>query len=322
MPFLGRARYNLLQQKKREDPSFKVEDWMVVNYRDFSLNELFDGLERIGVHLDVDDFEQLAEEYDSPEEFSTKFVDSIPEHAEEIYLYIFELWRRLLDQRETISIFCDEIDYLLSEVDEEHLVDGDLMHAMLVELADILDCNVDSGQKPKKVFSQVCSYMAHDLESAIYNFIFDQIEQGNLTIASELLGDFSEYIEESLWFDFLKIRLMRGVPSEDATAMMARFMEKLEERPNLELYFALLRHLIEIGDRDLFLATYRFAVDLIKDEEDYVEMTDILFEYFNLNDLEEEEKNIRTIIESRKSRNPSEIISPEDKDQLNQLASS
>ena len=81
-------------------------------------------------------------------------------------------------------------------------------------------------------------------------------------------------------------------------------------------------YLIEIGDRDLFLATYRYALELIKKEEEYVEMTDILFEYFNLNDLEQEERDIKKIIEERKAKPPTDRISPDDKDQLNQLVSS
>ena len=68
MSFLGRAKYNLLQYRKRDDPSLKVEEWQVRDYRNLKDEQLFCGLKGLGVLLDEAGLHQLAESGKSPEE--------------------------------------------------------------------------------------------------------------------------------------------------------------------------------------------------------------------------------------------------------------
>jgi len=319
MPLSGRARYNLLRQKILKDPMLKVEPWQILNYRDLSTNELFSRLAALGAEISIENFETIAMERESPEELSEVLSAHKSLERDKIYLIVFELWRRLLVDRATISIFSDELDYQIEIYENDSQKNEELFQTLFFELADILDCNVDRGQKPKTVFNNFKSYLGKDLAGFIYHFIDDQIDRGNKTFASEILSNFSEYLSDNLWFDFLRIKLLRGVPTDYATGMMARFLEKLKEKPNFDIYFELLRYLFQTGDTDLFISTYRELLKKIKTEEHFMEMLDIIFEFYNLNDLEKEENLIKELINERKDIPSRKKVSSEDKKNLDQL---
>ncbi len=315
MSFLGRAKYNLLQYRKRDDPSLKVEEWQVRDYRNLKDEELFCGLKGLGVLLDEAGLHQLAESGKSPEEIDLGLTGS---KKEESYLYLFELWRRLCSDEKSISIFCDQLDAYIDAYDQGGALQDE---TLLIELFDILDESVDEGLKPKTVYKQLIAYLAHDLGSFFYNYIYDQIDTGNEMGASELLENIYEYVEGNLWFEFLRIRLLRGAPSEDATAMMARFLEKLKASAEIELSFELLYYLIETGHKELFINTYKNVLKEIKNEDHFIEMLEIIFAFYSLNDLEREENLIRELIQERKKIPLKHKIGPEDKEMLGQFIS-
>ena len=190
---------------------------------------------------------------------------------------------------------------------------------LIIELLDILDDSCDKKQKPKAVFKQLNSYLTHDLESFFYNYIYDQINKGNETAASELLDNIYEYVEGSLWFDFLRIRLLRGVLPEDATAMMARFLEKLKAKPDIELSFELLYYLIETAHKELFINIYKHLLKEIQTEDHFLEMLEIIFEFYTLHDLEKEENLIRALIQERKKLPLEQKVPLKDKKKLDKL---
>lgn len=319
MPFLGRARYNLLRIKYEEDRDLAVQSWQIRDYRTMETKEIFIELKKLGLELSKKSFESIADEYESPEELINNLPKELYSSKKPIYLLIFELWRRLLKDRMTISIFCDELDFLLSAYERDPEQYDERVQNALVELIDILDANVDTGQKPRAVFKRLSSHSAHDLEHFIYNYIFEQIEKGNETLASEMLGDFYDYVKETSWFDFLRIKLLKGSLIEEATLMLARFADLLKEKKDLDLYFEFLHYLIEIDHQSLFLETYKYVTKLIKTEEQYLGMLDILLEFYSLNDLEKEEKTIRKHVEDRREIPFHKKISKEDKDWLGLL---
>ncbi len=311
--FFGRSKFNLLQYNKRDDPTLKFDEWQIRNYRALSDKELFSGLEILGVSLNEKQLFQLVETVKSPEEIDFQLSK---EKAEEAYLYIFELWRRKCPDQKTISIFCDSLDALIDLYDQGELIEDE---TLLIELFDILDESVDEGLKPKTVYKKLTSYLAHDLSSFFYNYIYDQIDKSNEMEASEWLENIYEYVEGNLWFEFLRVRLLSGASSEDATAMMSRFLEKLKEKPDIELSFELLYFLIETGHKELFINTYKHVLKEIKHEDHFMEMLEIIFAFYSLNDLEREENLIRELIQERKKIPLHQKIGPEDKELLSQL---
>jgi hypothetical protein len=311
--FLGRAKYNLLQYKKRENPELDVFEWQIRDYRSLKTDELFSGLSSLGVVVEESDIHQFADLGKTPEEIDFQLTG---EKKEEAYLYLFELWRRLCPDRKSISIFCDQLDGFIDAYDQGSENQNE---TILLELFDIMDESVDEGLKPKSVYKQLTPYLAHDLESFFYNYIYDQIDKDNEVGASEILENIYEYVEGNLWFEFLRIRLLRGALAEDATAMMARFLEKLKAKPDIHLAFELLYYMIETGHKELFITTYKTVLKEIKTEDHFMEMLEIIFSYYSLNDLEREENLIRELIQERKKIPVSQKISSEDKEILSQF---
>ena len=296
---LGRGKYNLLQYQKRGNPQLEVPDWQIRDYRALSEGELVAGIQKFG--------KEFPGGANSPEEWA----ETLPEEA---YLYVFELWRRYFPSQRTLTLFCDDLDAF---IEGYPLVEQE--DALLTELFDILDESVDEGEKPKKVFKSLNLYLAHDLEEFFYNYIYDQIDQGNEVGASELLENIYDYIEGNLWFDFLRIRLLQGVPVEDATAILARFLEQIRANPDIELFIELLYYLVETGHNELFTHVYKEAIKQIQTEEQFLEMLEVIFSYYTLNDLEKEETLIRQLIQERKKLPLSQKVLLQDKDKLGEM---
>lgn len=320
MGFLGRARYNLLQQNYLQDDSLQVEDWQVIDYSLLSINQLFSRLRKMGMGLSEGQFKEIAQETDSPEELTECLTLADPKCKKRVYLVVFELWKRLITDRESISIFCDKLDWALFAYDEDPKENSETVQTYLMELSEILDSNIDQGGKPKPLFAYISRYLAADLESHIYGFIYDQIELGNKTIASKILERFYEFVKESEWFDFLKIKLMQGVPSEDATAVVARFLDELKIKPNIELSFEILHYFLETGHIEPFLDTYKNVVQTIKTEEEFGEMLALIYQFYALNDRKEEENFVRSLIIKRKEMPKEQKITLKERNRLSSLA--
>ena len=297
MPFAGRALFNLLRTKAESGDSQGIKEWQIRDYRALSIDQLFDGLLDLGIDLDLDQFEVAAENVDAPEEIAAAMAPP-GEPYDKVYLYIFELWRRLFDDRETISIFCDELDNALLNYDDDPITNGEVVYGLLKELVSILEQNVALGQKPKTLFKLIAEFLSHDLESSIYNYIQDLIEQDRHMAASEITENFMPYVELKIWFELLNIKLMHGVSSSDATARVSLFLEKVDMAKDLDLYMELLHFLNQTGYKELFESVYAKAVKLVSRRDEYIECLDILHEYFHLNDKKKEEKLVRGLLES------------------------
>jgi hypothetical protein len=89
-----------------DDPTLDLEPWQVEDYRSFPLDGLFEKLEDLGFSIDKDSFLELAADVDTPEELTKTLKGEASDDAEEeIYLVVFELWRRLLPDKPSLSCF-------------------------------------------------------------------------------------------------------------------------------------------------------------------------------------------------------------------------
>ncbi len=100
---------------------------------------------------------------------------------------------------------------------------------------------------------------------------------------------------------------------------MSRFLEKLSSKTEIELSFEALYYLIETGHKQLFITTYKNVLKHIKNEDHFLEMLEIIFSYYSLNDLEREENLIRELISQRKKLPPRQKITSTDKQLLSDL---
>jgi len=289
MEFQGRALYNLLRFNAIEDNSpSQYQSWQVEDYRLLSSEVLFQRLKKLKVVLDEVSFQKYAMNFDSPEAFCEYLTsDEIDvEEYDRIYLLVFELWRRYRKDCRSLSIFCDELDLLMKLYDGDQEDLDDQIQSHLIELENFLDEQVDHGADSKKIFLEIASYLAHDVETFLYDFIFDLIEKGTETTASELIDDFMPYVKRPIWFEFLRIKLFSIQDLEDFHSLSRRFCEKVLEAKDFDLLIELLDLLVESGQADLFLWTFEESLKQATSAAKVEELVEMVLEFFeSIDDL-------------------------------------
>lgn len=294
-----KALYNLLRLKAAEDPTLKVDPWVLEELRKVRTEGLFSRLKDVSVRLDKNRFIELANQCDTPEDLSELLLPdgASPEVKDPFYLIVFELWRRLLPEKQSLSIFFDELDYRINLYDEEKLESDELIQDALANLLEILDENTDAGADPEDVFVAISDYCAHDLETFIYDYILELLDGDNTIYASELIEDFSPYVGKALWFEFLRIRLLSFSDIGQANANMHGL---LENEIDLVLLFEIIRFLSTTGEHELFKQSVKKALPQLTNQEELIEIMSMIADYYRSLDQDELEKATRELMEAKK----------------------
>jgi hypothetical protein len=300
MSFQGRAFYNLLQMDLCKEAVCKVADWQILDYRSLNTSELLLRLKQEDVLLDLDSFHLYADKCDSPEEIAEVLVgdQDNEERLEKAYLIIFELWRRYCKEKESLSVFADELDYQIF-LYEQGAENQETLQQMLSEGENILYENTKEGENPRKVFDAVSCFLAHNLEEFIYDFAADEMDEDNYLYASDIIDGFYDYVEDPRWLDFLKVRAVARSDVKEATRLLENLLERLEEDPHLDLYFEILRYLSYEEGIPLFKEVFNQIEPILEKEEDFQDLLEILIEYFNSLDQEAEENAITALLNKR-----------------------
>jgi hypothetical protein len=312
----GRALFNLLGMNWAEDEEIQVEPWQVENYRSLALETLFEKLGELKISFNKQRFIEYAGSCDAPEELADALwiEGDDPSEHDKIYLIVFELWRRLLPEKQSLSIFCDELDHLIDLYDRGELASDEPLQTALTELARILDESVDRGQPPKEVFKALSEHCAHDLESFIYDLAATQIDQGNNILASELTDNFFAYIEDERWFEFLLARLTFEADEEEAHFMIDRLMEQLQEEPDFELLLEIARFTATKGVKGHFYRAALEARPCLQVEEDFQELLALSCEFLRFFDQDAMHAECTDILKRRASTPPEKELRPSDRD--------
>lgn len=280
-----------------------LESWQLENYRNWSNNQLIQKLQELKIGLELADFEAYAKNYDSPEEMADSLSGDLDFRTQDyIYLIIFELWRRLLTEKHSMSIFGDELDHQMILYDRGETKNPADIQDAIAYLQKLLDDHVDEGIDPLEVFAFVQQYCANDIESFIYDYINEEIDANNLGYAYELVDGFYRYISDPLWFDFLKLRIELAQESEDINVTVNRFIKNLTEAKQLQLNLEVIQFFAKRRDRDLFVKMAIQSIPLLTIEEDLEDFLTICQNFFHTVDHLKEEKSIQEMIEKRKSR--------------------
>jgi hypothetical protein len=293
-----KALYNLLRLNAAEDPSVKGDPWALENLRELPLDDLFVRLQKYSVQLERTSFQQFASDCETPEELAELLMpDGDSEKTcDPFYLLVFELWRRLLPEKQSLSIFCDELDHRIALYDQGITDSDELVQDGLANLLEVLDENADAGADPEDVFAAICDYCAHDLESFLYDYIAELLDSGNSLYASELIEGFSPYVTDPFWFDFLKTRLLAYTDIGDANLAMHRL---LENELDVSLVLEMIRFLAKNGERELFVLTVKKALPSLSTNEELVEVTTLVGEYFAAQEEEGKEQDLLKRIQEK-----------------------
>lgn len=295
-----KALYNLLRLNAAEDPTVKAEPWALEDYRALPIEELFGRLQKHRVQLDKRSLIHFSEQCDTPEELTDLLLpdEAVEKARDPFYLVVFELWRRLLPEKQSLSIFCDELDHRINLYDQGDLASDELVQDGLANLLEVFDENADSGAEAEDILIAVSDYCAHDIESFLYDYITDLLDNGNALYASELVEGFSPYVTEPLWFDFLRVRLLSFTDIGDANIAMHRLLENELELP---LLLEMLRFLSANGEHELFKNTVKKALPLLTSQEELVEVMRLTADFYRRLDEDDKEKAVQKILIKRKA---------------------
>lgn len=309
MSYKGRALYNLIQMNLKRNPELQVVDWQVEDYSALSTEQLLNRLEMHQIFIDEEHFILYARESDSPEDLTDLlYVGKDLVAYEKSFLCLFELWRRLCPHKQSLSLFCDELDHLIEAYEEGDMEYEDQLQAELLSLQRILDDNVDEGGNAEEGFKMLSDYSCHALDLFIYEYIAHQLDLENNLYASELIEGFYPYMQSKRWFEFLRIRTVSAVDLQEGKMMIERLLESLQEDLDLQLLFEVLHFLVYIGANDQFIASYHLAMRNLETEDDLRELMRVLGDYFSYFDQDKEEEIIDRLLEKRKGKRPTDPV--------------
>lgn len=297
-----RALYLLLRMNWLDQPTLPIEPWQVEDYRLLPLSILFDRLKDFQIFLDKTSFIAFADECGSPEDLTDHLVVDAsfpPKQEDQIYLLVFELWRRLLSDKPSLSILCNELDYQICLYDDQELENPFDLQDALTHFLLALDENTDKGIPAEDAFQLILSYCANDIETFLYDFISEQIDEDNECYAHELLDDFDPYIGNNKWFKLLRLRLSERSRSKTGESLCQNILEENLPEKDLEFNLEFLSILGNLGDSILVNHIVRETIHLIKKEESFQDLLCILIDYFHLLDDEKEETSLKTLLAKR-----------------------
>jgi hypothetical protein len=292
-----KALYNALRMGDHKGA--KVPPWAIEDLRAQTFEQLWKRLNQLEINLNQKTFIQFAEGSDTPEDLTEILVDEDkdPTYYDQVYLIVFELWRRLFPEKASLSIFADEFDHQIDLYVKDEIETDEQIQDALAQLSEILDEHIDAGMKPKEAFAAVTEYCASDLENFFYLYISDLLDQENPSYAEELFEEFSPFFPKHTTFDFIKARLTSFSDQHEANRQIETILSKKLE---LNFLFDILRVLVISGDRLPFQKTIKQILLQLKSEEDFIDLLELTADYFSRLDLDAKEQAILKIRQNRK----------------------
>lgn len=156
MEFERKALYNLLRMNREPDSVSETDSWKVEDYRKWALNDLIEHLADFGIVTDRIHFTAFAENCDSPEELTEILIGDTGldrEVEDRTYLLIFEIWRRLIPEKQSLSTICDELDHRIDLYDRGETNNDEPIQDALAYLQVILDEQTDQEKIRMKSLS-------------------------------------------------------------------------------------------------------------------------------------------------------------------------
>lgn len=312
-----RALYNSLRMNWILNPKLEVEAWQVEDYRAMPLDQLFERLEDMGIRLNKSSLSGFADTVDTPEDLAESLLqDSTLDmrKQDQIYLILFELWRRLLPEKPSLSILCDELDYQIHLYDQQQTTSNEGITDVLADFQVVLDENADQGADPHVVFECINSGCANDIESFLHDFISDQIDDCNYSYAAELLEGFNTYLNDTKWSEFLRARLIAISNANEANAIVTELINDKNINSDLEFNLEVLSFLVSFGERKIFEHLIKHSVDLLQLEDDFQALLSIAIDFYHRVDEEKIEKAIHAILIKRENLKPDQYFDKKDPD--------
>lgn len=314
MLFSGRAYYNLLWLERLRGNTIPAHKWEFLDYRELDFATLFSMLHEFNIFFDADTFESLSEDADSPEEFIERVEIEDKDDKRKIYLIVFELWRRLIEDKESVSIFCDELDRIVAAYETEK--DDEQLLYILYKVLEILERNTQLDEPPEAIFQKLSLYIAHDLENVIYTYIDSKLNSESEDSCIDLIDDFMPYVKEKRALKFLKLKSVPNAFHEEKEKLTIYIVSSLQEKVNVPLSISILFYLIEINNIELFSELFSFLIHYISEEKPLVSLLDVLVAYHRKRGEVEKQQQVYQFLQKRLSASKKGKISSTQKNKV------
>lgn len=254
-------------------PAFVLED-----YRKWTSPQLFEFLKKRGWMLDRPSFVAYADSCESAEELLDLLAaeEELDRDSEdELYLVIFELWRRFAGRSQSPEIICDELDYQIQAYDEGSQVD-DKIEAALSHLVQFIQHETQKASEAQELFGLLNQMCAQDLEIFLFDFITDQAKAGALAYARELHTRFQNWVSKPLWWNFIAIH---WIGNDEASALLAHLLKQMDKQSDPDLVFEILSYLSEHDIAMRFEAFLQIALKMSLEQEESEELASFIETY-------------------------------------------
>lgn len=311
------ALYNLIRMNWLNDPQLSVEPWQIEDYRILPTPVLFERLKNFSIDLDRITFAAYADECDSPEELSEHLIGDRPldtKSEDQIYLLVFELWRKIMLEKPSLSILCNELDYQIYLNDRNESKNSIDLQDALGNFALLLNENVDEGISSQEALNLLTPYFANDIENFLYDYIYQLIDEDSESYAQELLDNFAPYLKGNKWFELLYIKLIEHSNNKLANKMLLHLMEDYLDEKDIDFNLELLSFLINTGNNADFKALVEATIPLLINEEDFQDLISLCSDLLHRSDEDDKEKILQNILRKRNSIHPEKPLDPTDKD--------
>lgn len=302
-----KALYNALKFRTLENEPVKELTWQISDLRALSLDALFHDLIKLGFNLDKQIFLVYAEECDSPEDMVELLADhqedeEDPEQLDRIYLILFELWRRLVPERPSISILCDELDraiYAYDTGEEDSAAIWDALEPVL----EIVQSSVDQGMKIDEAYRAIEANCAHDLRRFFTDFILDLLDSGSLQDAEDLFARLKPYFEKNPWTWLIEARFIVKQRPADARALLRKAIATAEKLSYpTEFFVEAAQALRWIEDDSLLTSILDGGYRSIHSHSDGCTYLELLSDAVSFYDLDSLEREVQELV--KKSEKP------------------
>lgn len=311
-----KALYNLIQLNlpKIEAGELQMGDlqsWQKENYRDKTVEALFQQLRGLGIHLSVEEWQAYGNTCEEPEQIAEALGNNRnPLEKDQIFLIVFELWRRFFPEKRTLSIFCDELDNQMMAYD---LGKPNQVADSLAYLEQILDEHVDQGLTPHRALELIQMYCASDIESFLFDYILAEIEAGNHSYSTDLLDSFKPFVKETPWFAYLEARADILADPEEGYDRLEQFVQRVHAEMPIQLLEEVLFFLANTGNHSLFHALAIKTLPLIRLEADFKEFLEACYAHYDYLELKKPALAIARLFHSRTQIAPDHPLPPSDR---------
>ena len=201
--------------------------------------------------------------------------------------------------------------YRYDQQQPETIID---LQKALTHFIRILEENVDQGVAPQEALRLLSPYCANDLETFLFDFMSDQLDEEHEVMVQDLIDELEPYTETNKWFKLLRIRLFDEYHHKIRLKLVEEIIEEHLNEEDLDYNIELLALLCDKNSSLHFISVANHTFSLLKQEDDFQDLLSLLIEYFHLQGQKQNETVARKILEKRKSQRIDQPIKIDDLD--------